>query len=37
MNLSSDGFAALVLAAGYSSRVGSIKPLLPLGDSVIIG
>jgi putative nucleotidyltransferase with HDIG domain len=25
-------FAALVLAAGYSSRMGRFKPLLPLGD-----
>lgn len=27
---------ALVLAAGYSSRMGSFKPLLPLGESTVI-
>ena len=26
-----DGFGALILAAGYSSRMGSFKPLLPVG------
>ncbi|MBI2864155.1 MAG: nucleotidyltransferase family protein [Chloroflexi bacterium] len=28
--------AGLVLAAGYSSRMGSFKPLLPLGDATVI-
>ena len=27
--------AALVLAAGYSSRMGDFKPLLPLGRSTV--
>lgn len=27
-----DGFGALILAAGYSSRMGSFKPLLPVGE-----
>ncbi|MHC1727009.1 MAG: DVU_1551 family NTP transferase [Syntrophobacteraceae bacterium] len=29
-------FAALILAAGYSSRMGAFKPLLPLGESTVI-
>jgi len=28
--------AALVLAAGYSSRMGAFKPLLPLGETTVI-
>ncbi|MCL5290183.1 MAG: NTP transferase domain-containing protein, partial [Firmicutes bacterium] len=28
--------AALVLAAGFSSRMGSFKPLLPLGEATVI-
>jgi len=32
----SDHLAALVLAAGYSSRMGAFKPLLPLGGSTVI-
>ncbi|MDR3566434.1 MAG: histidine phosphatase family protein [Syntrophobacteraceae bacterium] len=28
--------AALVLAAGYSSRMGAFKPLLPLGESTVV-
>ncbi|MBW1768419.1 MAG: NTP transferase domain-containing protein [Deltaproteobacteria bacterium] len=28
--------SAIVLAAGYSSRMGKFKPLLPLGDTTII-
>ncbi len=28
--------AAVVLAAGYSSRMGSLKPLLPMGDRTVI-
>ncbi len=28
--------AALILAAGYSSRMGAFKPLLPLGGSTVI-
>ncbi|MDF2840738.1 MAG: mobA 1, partial [Clostridia bacterium] len=28
--------AAIVLAAGYSSRMGELKPLLPLGDKTVI-
>ncbi len=31
-----DSFAAIVLAAGYSSRMGSLKPLLPLWGSAVI-
>ncbi len=29
--------AALILAAGYSSRMGEFKPLLPLGRSTVVG
>lgn len=29
--------AALVFAAGYSSRMGDFKPLLPLGRSTVVG
>ena len=29
--------AAVVLAAGLSSRMGALKPLLPLGDEIVIG
>jgi len=29
--------AAVVLAAGRSSRMGELKPLLPLGDSTVLG
>ena len=28
--------AAIVLAAGYSSRMGEFKPLLPIGDTTIL-
>jgi molybdenum cofactor cytidylyltransferase len=31
-----DSFAAVVLGAGYSSRMGSLKPLLPLWGSPVI-
>ena len=31
-----DSLAALIPAAGYSSRMGLFKPLLPLGDSLVI-
>ncbi len=30
------GITALILAAGYSSRMGTLKPLLPLGGSTVI-
>lgn len=30
------GTAALVLAAGFSSRMGAFKPLLPLGESTVL-
>jgi CTP:molybdopterin cytidylyltransferase MocA len=33
---SEDKMAALVLAAGYSSRAQGFKPLLPLGESTVI-
>ncbi|MFH1136834.1 MAG: NTP transferase domain-containing protein [Pseudomonadota bacterium] len=29
-------FAALILAAGYSSRMKAFKPLLPLGDATVL-
>ena len=29
-------FGACILAAGFSSRMGSFKPLLPLGDKTVI-
>ncbi|MDD5167759.1 MAG: nucleotidyltransferase family protein [Syntrophales bacterium] len=32
----SPGFSALILAAGTSSRMGALKPLLPLGEKTII-
>jgi molybdenum cofactor cytidylyltransferase len=32
----SGGIAALILAAGYSARLGAFKPLLPLGGATII-
>ena len=31
-----DSFAALVLAAGYSSRMGTLKPVLPLWGAPVI-
>ncbi len=31
-----DNFAAIVLAAGYSTRMGRLKPLLPLWGSAVI-
>jgi molybdenum cofactor cytidylyltransferase len=31
------GIAAIVLAAGYSSRMGAFKPLLPFGGRTVIG
>jgi molybdenum cofactor cytidylyltransferase len=34
MNTSS--IAAIILAAGYSSRMGRLKPLLPLGEGTVI-
>ncbi len=30
-------FSAIILAAGFSKRMGRFKPLLPLGDTSIIG
>ncbi len=30
------GIAAIILAAGYSSRMGEFKPLLPLGDKTVL-
>jgi molybdenum cofactor cytidylyltransferase len=30
------GIAAIILAAGYSSRMGEFKPLLPFGDVTVI-
>lgn len=29
-------FTAIILAAGYSSRMGAFKPLLPLGESTVL-
>jgi putative nucleotidyltransferase with HDIG domain len=29
-------FAAIILAAGYSSRMGEFKPLLPFGDGTVL-
>jgi len=29
--------AAIILSAGYSSRMGNFKPLLPLGDMTVLG
>ena len=34
--MTSQRFAAIILAAGYSSRMGSFKPLLSLGKGTII-
>ncbi len=34
--LKGNGFAALILAAGRSSRMGEFKPLLPLGKETVI-
>ncbi|MDD4680823.1 MAG: histidine phosphatase family protein [Clostridia bacterium] len=31
-NVTESGIAGIILAAGYSSRMGSFKPLLPIGD-----
>lgn len=31
------GTAAVIAAAGLSSRMGALKPLLPLGDTTVIG
>lgn len=31
-----DGISTIVLAAGLSSRMGDLKPLLPLGDATIL-
>jgi molybdenum cofactor cytidylyltransferase len=36
MTSTGDRLAALILAAGYSSRMGDFKPLLPLGRSLVI-
>lgn len=30
------GIAAIILAAGYASRMGRVKPLLPLGEGIVI-
>lgn len=30
------GVEAVLLAAGYSSRMGELKPLLPLGKTTVI-
>ena len=30
-------FGAVIISAGLSSRMGSFKPLLPLGDNTVIG
>lgn len=30
------GLVGLIVAAGYSSRMGAFKPLLPLGDKTVI-
>lgn len=30
------GLAAIILAAGYSSRMGAFKPLLPLGEVTVV-
>jgi len=30
------GIAAIILAAGYSSRMGTFKPLLPLGNTTVL-
>lgn len=35
-NIVREKFAAIVLAAGYSSRMGSFKPLLPLGHTTVL-
>lgn len=29
-------FGAVILAAGYSSRMGSFKPILPIGDETVV-
>ena len=29
-------FAAVILAAGYSSRMGAFKPLLPVGEMTAV-
>jgi len=34
---SSSNIAVIVLAAGWSSRMGAFKPLLPLGDDTVLG
>lgn len=31
-----DNFAAIILAAGFSSRMGLYKPLLPLGNALVL-
>lgn len=35
-NVYGDKYAGLILAAGYSSRMGAFKPLLPIGDMTAI-
>ncbi len=35
-NLINDSYAAVILAAGYSSRMKAFKPLLPVGDMTAI-
>jgi len=34
--IKNNGICGLILAAGYSSRMGSFKPLLPIGDKTAI-
>lgn len=35
--LGGDAVAAVVLAAGFSSRMGAFKPLLPFGSTTVVG
>ena len=34
--MSDDRFSAIILAAGYSSRMGQFKPLLPICGKTVI-
>jgi CTP:molybdopterin cytidylyltransferase MocA len=34
--MTSEKIVGLILAAGYSSRMGAFKPLLPIGDMTAI-
>jgi CTP:molybdopterin cytidylyltransferase MocA len=36
MNDMSLPISAIILAAGYSSRMGAFKPLLPFGDTTVM-